>query len=130
MVCNSDMNLAIPEKPGSACLSRKTKAALLSVMLLQPAGASLQGLMSATGWQAHTVRAALSGLRKAGVAISRTTSDVGTVYTASAHTNFAVTPFDDRGTNSRARDKRPTGSNISTHRSAAAPNATNPDVPL
>jgi hypothetical protein len=35
------------------------------------AGADLGVLQSATGWQAHSVRAALSGLRKAGYTITR-----------------------------------------------------------
>lgn len=40
-------------------------------MLAAPAGASLCQLCAATGWQAHSVRAALSGLRKAGMTILR-----------------------------------------------------------
>ncbi len=36
------------------------------------AGADLATLQSATGWQPHSVRAALSGLRKAGYGIERT----------------------------------------------------------
>ncbi|MGQ3489066.1 DUF3489 domain-containing protein [Roseovarius pacificus] len=51
--------------------SRKTKAALLRDMLERPDGAKLDDLCKATGWQAHTVRAALSGLRKAGHIIER-----------------------------------------------------------
>lgn len=50
---------------------RQTKAARLRAMLEAPGGASMAGMMAATGWQAHTVRAALSGLRKAGLALSR-----------------------------------------------------------
>lgn len=109
---------------------RKTKAALLRAMPLQPAGASLQGIMAATHWQAHTMRAALSGLRKAGVEIIRTTSKAGSVYKASAHIDAAATPDDDKGTKPRARGKYPTASNISTHRSASKVDATKPEVPL
>ncbi|MBL9063019.1 DUF3489 domain-containing protein [Tabrizicola sp.] len=45
---------------------RKTKAFALRRSLQDPGGASMTSLMAATGWQAHSVRAALSGLRKKG----------------------------------------------------------------
>ena len=51
--------------------SRKTKTALVREMLERPDGAKLDDLCKVTGWQAHTVRAALSGLRKAGHIIER-----------------------------------------------------------
>lgn len=57
---------------------RKTKAALVREMLERPEGASLADLCQATGWQPHTVRAALSGLRKAGLSIDRGKGDAGT----------------------------------------------------
>lgn len=50
---------------------RKTRAALMRDLLARPDGASLEDLCAATGWQAHTVRAALSGLRKAGHEVAR-----------------------------------------------------------
>jgi len=50
---------------------RKTRAALVRQLLARPGGASLDDLCTATGWQAHTVRAALSRLRKAGHEVSR-----------------------------------------------------------
>ena len=59
---------------------RKTKSSLLRELLSAPGGASLQSLMSATGWQAHTVRAALTGLRKSGLTIVRSTSETGAIY--------------------------------------------------
>ena len=43
-----------------------------------PAGASLAVLCAATGWQSHSVRAALTGLRKAGCAIEKTKAEDGT----------------------------------------------------
>lgn len=61
---------------------RQTKAALVRQMLLDPQGATLASLIAATGWQAHTVRAALSGLRKAGLTITRLTGDEGSLYRA------------------------------------------------
>lgn len=63
---------------------RKTKSALLRDLLSAPRGASLASLMAATGWQAHTVRAALSGLRKGGTDVTRTSGDDGPVYAISA----------------------------------------------
>jgi DNA-binding transcriptional regulator PaaX len=40
-------------------------------MLERPSGATVVVLCKATGWQAHSVRAALTGLRKAGHIIER-----------------------------------------------------------
>ena len=50
---------------------RDTKTAILRRLLSRKAGADLAALQSATGWQPHSVRAALSGLRKAGFTIDR-----------------------------------------------------------
>ncbi len=50
---------------------RETKAAILRKLLSRKAGASVSALQTATGWQPHSVRAALSGLRKAGYIIER-----------------------------------------------------------
>ena len=51
---------------------RETKAAILRRLLSRKAGADIAALQSATGWQPHSVRAGLSGLRKAGFIINRT----------------------------------------------------------
>lgn len=50
---------------------RETKTAILRRLLSRKAGADLAALQAATGWQPHSVRAALSGLRKAGYGIDR-----------------------------------------------------------
>lgn len=50
---------------------RETKSAILRKLLSRKAGADLTTLQSATGWQPHSVRAALSCLRKAGYTIDR-----------------------------------------------------------
>lgn len=50
---------------------RATKAAILRQILSRKSGADLAALQTATGWQPHSVRAALSGLRKAGYSIDR-----------------------------------------------------------
>jgi len=62
---------------------RETKAAILRKLLTRKNGADLAALQSATGWQPHSVRAGLSGLRKAGYTIERTDPakpDNGPVY--------------------------------------------------
>ncbi|MEX0328921.1 MAG: DUF3489 domain-containing protein [Ruegeria sp.] len=48
-----------------------SKTAILRKLLSRKAGADLAALQSATGWQAHSVRAALSGLRKTGYSVER-----------------------------------------------------------
>ena len=50
---------------------RETKTAILRKLLSRKAGADLAALQTATGWQPHAVRAAMSGLRKAGYRIDR-----------------------------------------------------------
>ena len=50
---------------------RETKAALIRRMLTRKAGADLATLQKETGWQSHSVRAALSTLRKTGYTIDR-----------------------------------------------------------
>ncbi len=50
---------------------RETKAAILRKLLSRKAGADISTMQSATGWQPHSVRAALSGFRKAGYTIDR-----------------------------------------------------------
>ena len=48
-----------------------TKSKSILKLVSRPAGASLGALEKATGWQPHSVRAALTGLRKAGHAVER-----------------------------------------------------------
>ncbi|WP_152450404.1 MULTISPECIES: DUF3489 domain-containing protein [unclassified Roseivivax] len=52
--------------PTSLSRTQKTKTAKVLSLLSRKAGADLATLQSATGWQAHLVRAALSRLRQAG----------------------------------------------------------------
>lgn len=62
---------------------KQTKTAKVQAMLMRPTGASLAAICKATGWQAHSARAALSGLRKSGHVIERTSSpdnSGGSVY--------------------------------------------------
>ena len=80
------------EKPRSAATApRQTKAALLRARLAKPDGVSLTEMMRLTAWQAHTLRAALTGLRKTGVILSRRREGGDTLYAidpaGSAHTS-------------------------------------------
>lgn len=52
-----------------------SKQALMIGMLSRNKGATLEALIEATGWLPHTARAALTGLRKRGLAIERTRAE-------------------------------------------------------
>ncbi len=62
-----------PQRPES-------KIALVTRMLKRDAGASLDELLAATGWLPHTMRAALTGLKKKGHAITKEKVDGRTRY--------------------------------------------------
>lgn len=51
------------EVPSTKAASKKAR---LIGMLRQPAGSTIVEISAALGWQAHTTRAAITGLRKAG----------------------------------------------------------------
>ncbi len=58
-----------------------TKQATLIDMMRTAAGAKIAQMGAKTGWQPHSVRAALTGLRKRGFAITREKNAAGvTVY--------------------------------------------------
>jgi len=50
---------------------KQTKTEKVRAMLARPQGATIAAICKATGWQPHSARAALSGLRKAGDTIER-----------------------------------------------------------
>ena len=54
---------------------KQTKIAKVQAMLERRSGATVAALCKATGWQPHSVRAALTGLRKAGHIIERRQGD-------------------------------------------------------
>ena len=58
--------------PKSACNShREAKSDTIRRLLTQKSGADIAQLQDATGWQSHSVRAAISRLRKVGYTIDR-----------------------------------------------------------
>ena len=57
-----------------------TKADQLLVMLKTPDGVSIEELSNTFGWLQHTTRAALTGLRKKGHAVTRDKQGSVTVY--------------------------------------------------
>lgn len=59
---------------------RVTKQSQVIAMLRAESGTTLAAIVGATGWQAHSVRAALTGLRKKNHAIERSSVDGETRY--------------------------------------------------
>lgn len=57
-----------------------SKAAALLEMLQRKGGASLDDMTERTGWQPHTVRAAMTGLRKKGHVIDKRPSGNTTIW--------------------------------------------------
>ncbi len=71
----------ITEKKPTATTSmpkRKTKASIVEALLERKDGASLDAIGNATGWQNHSSRAFLTGLRKKGREVIRYKNDKGT----------------------------------------------------
>jgi hypothetical protein len=52
--------------PAPGAPAQQTKKGCILVLLQRPAGATIDDLMTATNWQSHSVRAALTGLRNEG----------------------------------------------------------------
>jgi hypothetical protein len=60
---------------------RQTKKGSILTLLQRPDGAAISELTAATGWQVHSVRAALTGLRKEGKELLRDKDEAGiTLY--------------------------------------------------
>ena len=60
--------------------ARTSKSATVIALLQRTDGATLPELIAATGWLPHTMRAALTGLRKKGYAINKSKRDGATCY--------------------------------------------------
>lgn len=63
---------------------RPTKVDEILTLLQRRNGATIAEMTAATGWQPHSVRAAMTGLRKRGVAVTREKQDGVTRYRAAA----------------------------------------------
>ena len=59
---------------------RRSKIELVIELLRREEGASLAHLTEATGWQAHSVRAALTGLKQKGHALVRAKHEGAAIY--------------------------------------------------
>ena len=57
-----------------------SKASMLLELLARDGGATLDQMVAATGWQPHTTRAALTGFRKKGHAVSSEKTDGVRIY--------------------------------------------------
>ena len=65
--------------------TKPTKIETILKLLRRPNGASIAQLQQAAGWQPHSIRSALTGFRKKGVAVTRDKNAAGvSVYRAAA----------------------------------------------
>jgi hypothetical protein len=64
----------------SAAPVRPSKKAAIVALLERPNGAAIGDLIEATGWQTHSVRAALTGLRKEGKELVRDKDAAGVTH--------------------------------------------------
>ena len=58
-------------QPTISTPNKETKISKVVRLLQRKQGATLDEMIKATGWQGHTVRAALTGLKKKGYTIER-----------------------------------------------------------
>lgn len=74
----------IPEPPGACSLAPapKGKIGALVTLLRGPEGTTIEAMMEATGWQAHSVRGAISGSVKKvlGLTVSSVKTGAGRIY--------------------------------------------------
>lgn len=77
---------AAKTKAPAAETSRKGKIPTLVELLSRPQGATIPAMMEATGWQAHSVRGAMSGAigKKLGLAVTSEKTEAGRVYRVAA----------------------------------------------
>ena len=73
-----------PVAPLLSAPKQPSKQEKLAAMLVRDEGATLDAMVEATGWLKHTVRAALTGLKKKGFALSSDKVDGLRTYRAVA----------------------------------------------
>lgn len=66
--------------PPPADPKKQTKQAMVLALLRQEDGVKLDAIVGATGWQPHTARAALTGLKKKGHDVRALRTSDGTFY--------------------------------------------------
>jgi hypothetical protein len=72
---------AAPDTTPPGAPARQTKKGSILALLQRPKGAAISDLIAATGWQVHSVRAALTGFRKEGKELLRDKDQSGvTLY--------------------------------------------------
>ena len=71
-------------EPATSPAKRPTKQSRVIDLLRSEGGVALAAIVAATGWQSHTARAALTGMRKQGHAIERSKVDGETRYAIAA----------------------------------------------
>ena len=69
-----------PEQSASVAPARQSKKAAVIALLARPEGAAISDLIGLTGWQVHSVRAALTGLRKEGKDLVRGKDATGVTH--------------------------------------------------
>jgi len=67
-------------KRSPAAPARSSKKSAIVALLERPNGAAISDLTKAKGWQVHSVRAALTGLRKEGKEVLRDKDMAGVTY--------------------------------------------------
>ena len=85
--------IAVPVPATAAPITavrRPSKLATNEALVRRLSGAAITELISVTGWQSHSVRAALTGLRKQGLALTREPGPTG-------HSVYRVTPEQGQG---------------------------------
>ena len=65
------MTQATPALDEPPTARRPSKSAIVTKLLSRPRGASLGDINNVTGWQAHSIRSFLTGLRKKGIVLAR-----------------------------------------------------------
>ena len=76
----TEPSVAAPATTAPATMRSGSKGAALLELLKREQGASLDEMIERTGWQGHTVRAAMTGLRKKGHAIDKRMTGNCTVW--------------------------------------------------
>ncbi len=71
-----------PEAPSPTSVRTESKQAQVLAMLRLPAGATINSLMQATGWQQHSVRGFLAGVvrKKLGLNLNSEAHEHGRIY--------------------------------------------------